>query len=76
MKMGGKLVTVTLNTSIGIKIRKWKVKEGMVVSVRQVIFMYEPISTDSGQEPLKFKCSKVGTVRKLLAREGDVVNPG
>lgn len=74
--MGGKLFTVTLNTSARVKIREWKVKEGMFVSVHQVIFIYDPISHDSGQGPLKFKCTEVGTVHKLLAKEGDIVNPG
>lgn len=74
--MGGKLVTVTLNTTTAAKIRKWKVKQGMLVSARQVIFIYDPVSRDPGEEPLKFKCTKVGTVRKLLAKEGDIVKPG
>lgn len=74
--MGGKSVNVLLTTSRAAKIRKWKVKEGMLVSARQVILIYDPVNTDSADKQLKFKCMQVGTVRKLIAKEGDIVHPG
>lgn len=74
--MGGKPVTVFLSTNKAAKIRKWKVKEGMLVSARQVIFLYDSLTSGSGGELGKYKCMQVGTVRKLIAKEGDVVHPG
>lgn len=74
--MGGKTIAVILDTSKAVKITKWKVKEGMFVSARQVIFIYDLASSDPSDKQLKFKSNQVGTVRKILAKEEEIVHPG
>lgn len=74
--MGGKTVKVVLDTNNAVKIKKWKVKEGMLVSARQVIFIYDLASSDLCDKQLKFKSTQVGTVRKILAKEEDIIHPG
>lgn len=74
--MGGKTVMVVLDTNKAVKILKWKVKEGMLVSSRQVIFIYDEALPEINDKPLKFKSTQVGTVRRILAKEEDIVYPG
>ena len=72
--MENKTTFLHLNTNKAVIIKKWKVKEGMLVSIRQVIFIYNLVSSET--ENLKFKSSQVGTVRKILVNENDIVQPG
>lgn len=51
-------------------------KEGTIVSVGRIILLYDPSPGDGKAEIQKLKATAVGTVRKLLAKEGDVVQPG
>ncbi|XP_066995998.1 RNA polymerase II subunit A C-terminal domain phosphatase-like [Anabrus simplex] len=58
------------------KISTWKVKEGASVSVGCVLLLYD-INTGNGQqEQKKLKSTQIGIVRKLLAKEGDTIQPG
>jgi biotin carboxyl carrier protein len=76
VNMGAKVVEIVLPTGKSAKILKWKVKEGTIVSVGRVILLYD-INPNSGkEEQKKLKANQVGTVRKLLAQEGEIVHPG
>ncbi|XP_063238173.1 RNA polymerase II subunit A C-terminal domain phosphatase isoform X2 [Bacillus rossius redtenbacheri] len=74
--MGGKAKVVVLPTSKAIKILKWKVKEGSVISVGRILLYYDINSNFNSRIQLKLKSTNVGTVRKLLAKEGELVHPG
>ncbi|CAH1395033.1 unnamed protein product [Nezara viridula] len=54
-----------------VKLSKWKVSEGTIVYDGRVLLIYE-----EGDKTHKFKSKHVGTVSKLLAKEGSLVNPG
>jgi pyruvate/2-oxoglutarate dehydrogenase complex dihydrolipoamide acyltransferase (E2) component len=76
VNMGAKAVEIVLPTGKSAKILKWKVKEGTVVSVGRVILLYDINPNNGKEELIKFKANQVGTVRKLLAKEGEIVHPG
>ncbi|ETN66731.1 Fcp1 [Anopheles darlingi] len=59
----------------GIKIQKWKVREGFPVTAGTIILFYE-LSDGSDKEVKRLKASKSGVVRKRLAREGQTVAAG
>ncbi|KAK3908662.1 RNA polymerase II subunit A C-terminal domain phosphatase [Frankliniella fusca] len=69
-------IVLSLTLENCIKISKWKVKEGAIVSIGRVILLYDTSPGNGKPEVLKLKATAVGTVRKLLAKEGDVVQPG
>lgn len=74
--MGAKEVVVCLPTGKSAKIIKWKVEEGTIVYEGRVILLYN-VNMDNGDgEHKKLKATEVGTVRKLLAKEGELVLPG
>lgn len=52
------------------KIVKWKVSHGSHVGQGTVLCLYEPVGTS---KQLRLRCSEVGTVRELTAKEGDVI---
>ncbi|XP_066903252.1 RNA polymerase II subunit A C-terminal domain phosphatase-like [Halyomorpha halys] len=54
-----------------VKLSKWKVSEGTIVYDGRVLLIYE-----EGDKTHKFKSKHVGTVSKLLAKEGSLVSPG
>lgn len=54
-----------------IVLSKWKVQEGTIIYDGRVLFLYE-----DGEKVLKFKSKYVGTVTKLLAKEGAFINKG
>ncbi|XP_073973502.1 RNA polymerase II subunit A C-terminal domain phosphatase-like isoform X2 [Rhodnius prolixus] len=64
-------IFLTLRKSV--KLTKWKVEEGTIIYDGRVLLLYE--ETDSGKSA-KLKSKNVGSVSKLLVKEGDVVNPG
>lgn len=74
--MNANSIVVSLTLANCIKISKWKVKEGTIVSIGRVILLYETTPVDGKSELQKLKATAVGTVRKLLAKEGDVLQPG
>ncbi|XP_075215635.1 RNA polymerase II subunit A C-terminal domain phosphatase Fcp1 [Lycorma delicatula] len=74
--MGAKEVVICLPTGKSAKIIKWKVEEGTIVYEGRVILLYD-VNTNGGEgEHKKLKATEVGTVRKLLAKEGELVLPG
>ncbi|XP_069672382.1 RNA polymerase II subunit A C-terminal domain phosphatase isoform X1 [Periplaneta americana] len=74
--MGAKVVEIVLPTGKSAKILKWKVKEGTIVSIGRVILLYDINPNNGKEEQKKLKATQVGTVRKLLAKEGEIVHPG
>ncbi|PNF41409.1 hypothetical protein B7P43_G14422 [Cryptotermes secundus] len=74
--MGAKVVEIVLPTGKSVRILKWKVKEGTIVSVGRVILLYDINPNNGKEEQKKLKANQVGTVRKLLAKEGEIVHPG
>lgn len=74
--MGTKLNQVKLNTDQPIKVKKWKIREGMPVSARQLIMLYEPINASDAKQLLKYKATDVGTVKKVCVAENEIVKPG
>lgn len=74
--MSANSVVVSLTLENCIRISKWKVKEGTIVSIGRIILLYDPSPGNGKSEIQKLKATAVGTVRKLLAKEGDVVQPG
>lgn len=73
--MGGEeLFTVTFEAKTSAKIRKWRVKPGTFVPAGKKIGI---ATSDPGNKvELSFKCKKAGVVRRLLAKVGDVIEPG
>lgn len=74
--MSANTIVVTLTLEKCIKISKWKVKEGTIVSAGRLLLLYDAKPGSGKPEIQKLKATAVGTVRKLLAKEGDVVQPG
>jgi len=74
--MGADVVEIVLPVGKSAKILKWKVKEGTIVSVGRVILLYDINPNNGKEEQKKLKANQVGTVRKLLAKEGEIVHPG
>lgn len=54
-------------------IKKWKVRDGFLVSLSQVVLLYKDSDGDTTLK--KLKASKVGIVKRLCS-EGDVVSKG
>lgn len=74
--MGAKNVLICLPSVKPAKIIKWKVDEGTIVYDGRVMLLYNVITKSGDGEHKKLKATEVGTVRKLLVKEGDVVDPG
>lgn len=74
--MGAKNVLICLPSVKPAKIIKWKVDEGTIVYDGRVILLYNVITKNGDGEHKKLKANEVGSVRKLLVKEGDVVDPG
>ncbi|XP_076751000.1 RNA polymerase II subunit A C-terminal domain phosphatase Fcp1 [Xylocopa sonorina] len=61
------------------KILKWRVRMDTMVSAGRVLFLYQNVSsgTEDGKGPeKKYRVTRFGRVTKLLAKEGDIVQPG
>lgn len=73
--MAEKTVFITQQQNKPIKILKWKVSEGNTVSIGRVVLLYD---FDGGErkEQRRLKCTKAGTIRRLLTQEGAIVKPG
>lgn len=74
--MGAKDTVVSLPSKNSAEIVKWKVKEGTRVCDGRVLLLYGVKSSDGSVEQKKLKATNVGTVRKLLAKEGELVDGG
>ncbi|CAL7945862.1 unnamed protein product [Xylocopa violacea] len=61
------------------KILKWRVRMDTMVSAGRVLFLYQNVSSgteDSKGPEKKYRATRFGRVTKLLAKEGDIVQPG
>lgn len=74
--MGTKEKEVIFNAAGPVKIKKLKVREGMPITFRQLIMLYEPADASEQIQLLKYKANDAGTVKKVCVSEGDVVMPG
>ncbi|XP_018333105.1 RNA polymerase II subunit A C-terminal domain phosphatase [Agrilus planipennis] len=74
-KMAEKLEVVSQQFSNPIKILKWKVSEGYFVSMGTILLIYD-VGLNTKKEQRKLKSTRAGSVYKLLADEGAIVNPG
>lgn len=54
-------------------ILKWKITHDTKIGVGAVLGLYQPVNS---KRTLKLKCTKVGIVKELVAKEGDLVTPG
>lgn len=74
--MGAKDVIVSLPSKNSAKIVKWKVDVGTIVYEGRVLLLYNVKSNAGESELRKLKATDVGTVRKLLVKEGELVEGG
>ncbi|CAK9806258.1 RNA polymerase II subunit A C-terminal domain phosphatase [Anthophora quadrimaculata] len=61
------------------KILKWRVRMDTMVAAGRVLFLYQNVTSgteDSKGPEKKYRATRFGRVTKLLAKEGDVVQPG
>nr|CAI5824987.1 unnamed protein product [Callosobruchus analis] len=58
-----------------IKILKWKIREGQTVPVGRVLLLYD-FAESKNPEQRKLKSLHAGTVNKIVAKQGDTINPG
>lgn len=63
------------------KILKWKVRSDTMVATGRVLLLYQNSTPDTiennAKEPeRKLRATTFGRVKQILAREGDVVQPG
>ncbi|XP_076622872.1 RNA polymerase II subunit A C-terminal domain phosphatase Fcp1 isoform X1 [Colletes latitarsis] len=61
------------------KILKWRVRMNTMVSAGRILFLYQNITpgTEDGKGPeKKYRATRFGRVSKLLAKEGDIIQPG
>ncbi|KZC10842.1 PREDICTED: RNA polymerase II subunit A C-terminal domain phosphatase [Dufourea novaeangliae] len=76
--MGSITVTFPLGGQPG-KIIKWRVRMDTMVSAGRVLFLYQNIApgTEDIKGPeKKYRATRFGRVTELLAKEGDIVQPG
>lgn len=73
--MGAKAV-IQFPPGKSARILKWTVKEGSYISMGRVILLYDLDPDSGGGEQKKLKAKTVGVVSKLLAKEGEIVEPG
>ncbi|CAH1116652.1 unnamed protein product [Phaedon cochleariae] len=73
--MAEKTVCISQQQTEPIKISKWKVREGITVSVGRPLLLFNILGDQKAQQR-KLKSTQAGTIQKILAKEGDVVNPG
>ncbi|KAI4468785.1 rna polymerase ii ctd phosphatase [Holotrichia oblita] len=69
------LVLISHQFSKPIKVLKWKVREGSVISIGCVMLLFDyDGSTEAEQR--KLKSTQAGTVHRLIAQEGAIVKRG
>lgn len=73
--MAEKTVFISHQQTKPIKIFKWKVTEGNTVPIGSVVLLYD-FEGGERKEKRRLKCTKAGTIRKLLVQEGAIVKPG
>lgn len=73
-KMADKTMPISVPSEKPLKLIKWKVKEGAVVSQGQILFLYSD-SSGNNSEIKKYKAVRAGTISSIKVKEGDVVEP-
>ncbi|KAJ8929197.1 hypothetical protein NQ314_018146 [Rhamnusium bicolor] len=73
--MAEKTVCISQQQSKPIKILKWKVREGVTVSIGRLLLLYDFVGAKK-EEQRKLKSTQAGTVNKIIALEGDTVKRG
>lgn len=73
--MADNTVMVTAGVEKSIKILKWKVKEGFTISIGQIILLYDFVNIAKSEQK-RLKAIKAGKIKRLVVREGDIVDPG
>lgn len=58
-----------------IKIIKWKVRPSVSVTIGHILLLYDFVDSQLSQNR-KLKSTTAGTIRKIIAKEGDVINKG
>lgn len=61
------------------KILKWRVRSDTMVAAGRVLLIYRnatPAVDDTAEPEKKLRATRFGRVKKLLVKEGDVVQPG
>lgn len=64
-----------ISAEFNLKIHKWKVREGFQVTNNQVILLYKLLGSDD-PDIKRFKANQCGVVKRLLFKDGDIVNKG
>lgn len=61
------------------KILKWRVRMDTMISAGRVLFLYQnviPGTEDSKGPEKKYRATRFGRITKILAKEGDIIQPG
>lgn len=74
-KMAEKTMPIFVPSEKPLKVIKWKVKQGAVVSHGQILFLYSD-SSGKSNVPQKFKAACGGTILSIKVKEGDITEPG
>lgn len=69
------LVLISHQFSKAIRILKWKVSEGSVISIGRVMLLYD-FDGSKEAEQRKLKSTQAGTVHRLIAQEGAIIKKG
>lgn len=63
-----------------IKIIKWKVSKGTIISAGRVLLSYQTVNNsnnpDEKKVEKKLRSTEFGRVTELFVRQGDIVQPG
>ncbi|KPJ12481.1 RNA polymerase II subunit A C-terminal domain phosphatase [Papilio machaon] len=73
--MAEKTMPIFVPSEKPLKVIKWKVKQGAVVSHGQILFLYSD-SSGKSSVPQKFKAACGGTILSIKVKEGDIAEPG
>ncbi|XP_068620223.1 RNA polymerase II subunit A C-terminal domain phosphatase isoform X2 [Battus philenor] len=74
-KMADKTMPISVPSEKPLKVIKWKVKQGALVSHGQILFLYSD-SSGNNNEIKKFKAVRAGTISSIKVKEGDIAEPG
>lgn len=69
------LVLISHQFSKPIKVLKWKVSEGSVISIGRVMILFDFDGSTTAQQR-KLKSTQAGTVHRLIAQEGAIIKRG
>lgn len=73
--MNNKNISIYSQQIKPIKVIKWKVQLGITVAVGRVLLLYDFADSQISQNK-KLKSTAAGIIRRIFAKEGDVINKG